>query len=116
MARLPRIPRIPRPSLTSILLGAIVLVQVPLWFGEGGWRHVWRLERQIQAKAEQAELQKQRILELQAEVDDLKRSAKAAEERARYELGLIQPGERFVQWVQPNAESSAPTRLPGPAR
>jgi cell division protein FtsB len=113
---LSRLSRFPRPSLTSILLGAIVLVQVPLWFGEGGWRHVWRLERQIEAKSLEAERQQQRILELQAEVDDLKRSPKAAEERARYELGLIQPGERFVQWVQPNAESTAPAPPPGPVR
>lgn len=92
-------PRLPKISLTSILLTVLVLIQFPLWFGEGGWIRVWRMEQQIEAKARQNEAQRQQILSLEAEVRDFKRSPRAAEERARFELGMIQPGERFVQWV-----------------
>lgn len=106
-----RLPALPRISLTRILLVGLLLLQFPLWFGEGGWIRVWWLERQIDQKLVQNDQQKYRIRELEAEVRDLRKSPRAAEERARYELGLILPGERFVQWVPPaNAESLKPGR------
>lgn len=105
--------RLPRPSLTQILLGALILLQFPLWFGQGGWIRVWRLERQIEAKQLENDARRLRIAELEGEVRDFKKSPRAAEERARYELGMIMPGERFVQWAEPaspaaTAGSAAP--------
>lgn len=93
--------KLPKPSLTNILVAVLVLVQFPLWANEGGWAAVWRLERQIVAKQGDNEAKRQRVLELEAEVRDFKKSPRAAEERARYELGLINPGERFLQWGSP---------------
>jgi cell division protein FtsB len=90
-------------SLTKVLVIALLLIQFPLWFGSGGWIRVWMLERDVAAKQEENLAREQRIRELEAEVKDLKRNPKAAEERARYELGLIAPGERFLQWGQPKA-------------
>jgi len=103
-------------SLTRVLVVALIAMQFPLWFGQGGWIRVWRLEREIDQKAKLVQDKQQQILSLAAEANDLKSGPKAAEERARYELGLIMPGERFVQWVQPNAVSSgqAPQGLPSP--
>lgn len=102
-------------SLTKILVISLILIQFPLWFGSGGWIRVWLLERQVTAKEQENLAREQRIRELEAEVQDLKKNPKAAEERARYELGLIAPGERFLQWGQPqgdkpaaNGESSSP--------
>jgi cell division protein FtsB len=103
-------------SLTKVLVIALVLIQFPLWFGSGGWIRVWLLERDVAVKEEENLARQQRIRELEAEVHDLKKNPKAAEERARYELGLIAPGERFLQWGQPkndktaaNAGSSSPS-------
>jgi cell division protein FtsB len=93
--------KLPRPSLTNILLAVLVLLQFPLWANEGGWGAVWRLERQILAKQNDNDIKRQRVLELEAEVRDFKKSPRAAEERARYEMGLINPGERFLQWGSP---------------
>lgn len=93
--------RFPRPSLTSILVVALLLLQFPLWFGQGGWIRVWRLERQVEAQEAVNEAKRQRIRELEAEVTDLRNNPNAAEERARYELGLMKPGERFLQWGEP---------------
>jgi cell division protein FtsB len=80
---------------------ALVLLQFPLWFGQGGWIRVWRLEHQIEAQEAANEAKRQRIRELEAEVTDLRTNPNAAEERARYELGLMKPGERFLQWGEP---------------
>ncbi|MBU3724825.1 MAG: cell division protein FtsB [Burkholderiaceae bacterium] len=93
--------RLPRPSLTQLLLLALILLQFPLWFGQGGWIRVWRLERQIEAKHIENDAKRLRVAELEGEVRDFKKSPRAAEERARYELGMIMPGERFVQWAEP---------------
>lgn len=102
--------KFPKPSLTNVLLGALILLQFPLWFGDGGWIRVWRFERQIEARQMDNEAKRLRIAELEGEVRDFKKSPRAAEERARYELGLILPGERFVQWgapVDPSAAAAA---------
>jgi cell division protein FtsB len=98
--------RLPRPSLTNILLGVLILLQVPLWFGQGSWLRVWHLERQLQARLTENDARRLRIAELEGEARDLRRSPRAAEERARYELGMIMPGERFVQWGTPAAAPS----------
>jgi len=100
--------KLPTPSLTSVLLGALILLQFPLWFGQGGWIRVWRLERQIEVREIENEARRQRILELEAEVRDFKSSPRAAEERARYELGLVMPGERFLQWATPPRPAASP--------
>ena len=107
-------------SLTKVLVIALVLIQFPLWFGSGGWIRVWLLEREVTVKEQENLARQQRIRELEAEVQDLKKNPKAAEERARYELGLIAPGERFLQWGQPqsekpsaNAASSSPPSQKG---
>jgi cell division protein FtsB len=102
-------------NLTKILVGVLILIQFPLWFGDGGWIRVWWLERDITQKNLQLEVKRQRILELEAEARDLKVNPKAAEEWARYELGLIKPGERFVQWAKPATLTPAPTPAPSSA-
>ncbi len=99
--------RLRKPRFTTILLVALLLLQFPLWFGQGGWIRVWRLEQQMDAKIVENQAKQQRVRELEAEVRGFKNSPRAAEERARYELGLIQPGERFVQWGTPQAQEPA---------
>jgi cell division protein FtsB len=96
--------RLRKPRFTTILLVALLLLQFPLWFGQGGWIRVWRLEQQMDAKIIENQAKQQRVRELEAEVRGFKNSPRAAEERARYELGLIQPGERFVQWGTPQVQ------------
>jgi cell division protein FtsB len=82
------------------LLGVIVLLQWPLWFGKGGWLRVWDVDRQLVAqRAVNRELET-RNAGLEAEVKDLKTGYEAIEERARFELGLIRRDEIFVQVPQ----------------
>jgi cell division protein FtsB len=81
----------------SVLL---LLLQYPLWLGKGGWLRVWELDLQLMIQREQNFRLEQRNAGLDAEVRDLESGTDAIEERARYELGLVLPGEIFVQVPQ----------------
>ena len=85
--------------LIAILLVILLLLQFKLWFGEGGFTEVGRLEERVTAQIEENEVLQQRNNELQAEVEDLRERLDAVEERARNELGLIKEDEEFYQVV-----------------
>jgi cell division protein FtsB len=86
--------------LAGILGALIVLVQVPLWLGKGGWLRVWEVDRQLDAQRAKNEQLQARNQALDAEVRDLKQGLDALEERARYELGMIKSDEVFFQIVE----------------
>ena len=85
--------------LIGFLLIALLVLQGMLWFGDGGYRNVQRLEVRLEEQAANNEVLVQRNLELQAEVEDLRERLDAVEERARNELGLIREDEEFYQVV-----------------
>jgi cell division protein FtsB len=88
-------------ALAAALAGLIVVLQYPLWFGKGGWLRVRDLDRQVVAQQAANAGLKARNDALDAEVRDLKQGLEAAEERARYELGMIRKDEVFYQIVAP---------------
>ncbi len=85
--------------LLAILLVILVLLQLKMWFGEGGYRDVQRLAERVEEQARENEALAQRNRELQAEVEDLRQGLEAIEERARSELGMIKEDEEFYQVV-----------------
>lgn len=85
--------------LLAILLLILILLQLKMWFGEGGFSDVRRLEQRVEEQAGENEALAQRNRELQAEVEDLRQGLGAVEERARSELGLIKENEEFYQVV-----------------
>jgi len=88
-------------KLLAGLLGAlIVLIQVPLWLGKGGWLRVSEIDRQVTAQQRTNAQLEARNVALEAEVRDLKQGLEAIEERARYELGMIKSDEVFFQVVE----------------
>ena len=87
--------------VTLVLIVVLILLQFKLWLGEGGYTEVKRLETRVEAQRQQNDQLFQRNAELQAEVEDLRERLDAVEERARNELGLIKPGEKFYQVVPP---------------
>ena len=101
--------RIRREGLTWALTCAIVLLQYPLWLGEGGWLKV--RERATSIDTQQALNQRLQIrnTSLLAELSDLKQGRDAIEERARNELGMIAPDEWFVRVVSADAVQSGKT-------
>lgn len=87
--------------IALVLIALLLLLQVKLWVGEGGWNQVEALEATVATqRAENARLT-QRNDALNAEVEDLKGGRAAIEERARAELGMIKPGETFYRTVEP---------------
>ena len=94
--------------LALILLAVLILLQVKLWAGAGGWSEVGVLEQTVAVQTEENAELEQRNAALAAEVDDLKRGQAAVEERARAELGMIKPGEVFYRVVDP--EKAAPAK------
>lgn len=93
--------------LVVVLLVLLVLLQWRLWFGPGGMRTVWQLERAVEAQqAENLDLER-RNRSLAAEVEDLKQGLEAIEERARSEMGMIKEGEIFYQTIERPARRNA---------
>jgi cell division protein FtsB len=93
-----------------LLFLLVVALQYPLWLGRGGWLRVWEIDKALQARRALNQGLEQRNARLDAEVSDLKSGTDAIEDRARYDLGLIRPGEVFVQVPQ----KPEPSEKPGP--
>lgn len=94
------------PALILFLL--LLLLQYPLWLGHGGYLQVRESSRQLKTLQDANQKLEQRNAGAVAEVKDLKNGYDAIEERARYEIGLIKPKEKFVQ--VPDAPLSSPNK------
>ena len=83
--------------ITLALVFLLLLIQLPLWLGKGGWLRVSELEAQVSAAQARSEELKARNAKLESEVRDLKDGTGAVEERARYELNMIKQNEIYIQ-------------------
>ncbi|WP_426105524.1 cell division protein FtsB [Massilia sp. TSP1-1-2] len=103
--------------ITLALATLLLLVQLPLWLGKGGWLRVSELESSVAAAKTRTEELKARNAKLTSEVDDLKDGTGAVEERARYELGMIKQNEVFIQILGANGQpKESATPLPPPPK
>jgi len=91
-----------------VLLGILLLLQYPLWFGSGGVFTVWQLNREIAAQKKENTQLKERNQTLEAQVNDLKQGFEVIEGRARSELGMVKKGEIFYQVIDPGAANATP--------
>ena len=96
--------------LLLVLALLLAWLQYRFWFGPGNSGEVMTLEAQVQHQERDNEGLQQRNDALAAEVQDLKEGQAAIEERARSELGMIKPGEKFYRVVE-----DAPVLPPRPA-
>ena len=91
-----------KPSRLFIIaaLVALGLLQYKLWISPNGLTQYWHLKSQIvEMNRENMEL-KTKNAHISAEVNNLKQSNEAIEERARNNLGLVKSSETFYQIVQ----------------
>jgi cell division protein FtsB len=99
--------------ILALVLGALLLaIQVPLWFGKGGWLRVNELERQVEAQRAANEKLTARNAEVAAEVVSLRDGREAIEERARRDLNMVREGEIFFQVVAPKLDPVAAPASP----
>ncbi|WP_045727286.1 MULTISPECIES: cell division protein FtsB [unclassified Xanthomonas] len=101
--------------LLLVLAGLLAWLQYRFWFGPGNSGEVLVLESQVEHQKRDNEGLQQRNAALAAEVKDLKDGEAAIEERARSELGMIKPGEKFYRVVENAPVSKAPDADPSPA-
>ncbi len=88
-------------KLLIFCLGVLLLLlQIKLWAGAGGFAEVDKLEHSVAQQEALNAVYRQRNDALIAEVDDLKNGLTAVEERARTDLGMIKEGETFYQVMQ----------------
>ncbi|MDR0379503.1 MAG: cell division protein FtsB [Candidatus Accumulibacter sp.] len=93
-----------------LLIALIVLLQYPLWLGNGGWLRVWDGTRKLEQQRESNHQLEARNAGLDAEVRDLKQGYDAIEERARLDLGMIHHDEIFVHTLDPGERRDAGAR------
>ncbi|WP_028311420.1 cell division protein FtsB [Derxia gummosa] len=97
------------------LFALLVLIQYPLWLGDGGWAKVWEREDTVTLMQARNAGLRMRNAGLAAEVRDLKDGTAAVEERARLQLGMIRNDEVFVQILDANEPAPvAQSLLPPP--
>lgn len=86
--------------ITYTLLGLLLLLQYPLWFGSGGLLTLWQLHQETGIQQEENLRLKERNQILGAKVLNLKKGLDSIEERARTELGMVKKGETFYRVIE----------------
>jgi cell division protein FtsB len=84
------------------LLLILAGLQYRLWVGDNGWRTVKSMKQELAEQAEENNRLRERNRLLEAEVTELKQGVEGIEDRARGELGMIKPGEKFYFIVDDN--------------
>jgi cell division protein FtsB len=82
----------------ALLLGLALLgVQGQFWFGRASVAEVSQLRQHLSQQLKTNTESKQQLVRLRAELKDLREGLEMVEEKARGELGLIEPDEIFVR-------------------
>ncbi len=84
-------------TVALLLLLLLVGIQAQLWEGRGSLGQVREMRRQLAEQQEANNQARQTNERLVAEVQDLREGLDMVEERARSELGMVRPGEIYVQ-------------------
>jgi cell division protein FtsB len=92
--------------LIGILIILLIGLQYKLWLGDGSLSEVVQLSRELDLQKEKLRLLEERNTILEAQVLDLQNGLDAFEEKARNDLGMIKPGETFIQLI-PSANSES---------
>lgn len=89
------------PLSTVSLAILLAAVQADLWLGKGNLRYVWQLEQQLAAQQALNDGQRAANARIEADVNDLAEGLEIVEERARADLGMVEPDEILVQIKPP---------------
>jgi len=78
--------------LLLLILGGL---QYRLWLGANSWQTVKIITNELSLQQKENDQLRERNRVLDAEVTELKQGLDGIEERARSDLGMIKPGEKF---------------------
>ena len=78
----------------------LLILQYSLWVGTGSMAEVHHLQQQLSAQQQQINAHKRRNQQLESEIHSLQHQTRAVENRARYELGMVRPGETYYHIVR----------------
>ena len=81
--------------LMFFLVALLVLLQIRLWFGEGGISNKIALDKQWESQRQINEEHSLRNQLIAQEVESFKTNLDSLEEKARKDLGMIKDGEVF---------------------
>jgi cell division protein FtsB len=81
----------------------LLAMQLELWFGDDRRPRLKTLEQEVAEQTATNQALAETNADLRAEVENLTQGKEAAEERARSELGLIEPDETYYQIAEVDA-------------
>ena len=82
---------------TMILFLFLISVQLVLWFGQGGWLATIAKQNNFLELKKAVREDEEVLLKLRAEARDLQEGHRSIEERARFQHGMLEKGEVFIQ-------------------
>lgn len=103
-------------KLIAFLILIIAGLQYRLWLGDGGIKEYRDTLLRIDELRIEGEQRRARNAAIAADVADLRDGTDAIEERARRDLGLVKPGETFVQVYEPPSATTPNPKSDGSAR
>ena len=86
--------------VNGVLLFLLVVMLWTRWFGAGGANELKEKQYLYELQLEKNKQLLARNEQLKAEVLDLQQGLEAIEERARSEMGMVKPGETFIQVIE----------------
>lgn len=89
--------------LLIVFLGiTLFYFQYLFWFGENGWFEHQKAENAVSELNEKYQRLDARNKMIEAEIENLQKGLEALEERARMQLEMVKPDERFYRIVPKN--------------
>lgn len=89
--------------LLIVFLGiTLIYFQYLFWFGENGWLDYQKAESAVKELTQRHDKLEARNKMIEAEIDNLQRGLEALEERARMQLEMVKPNERFYRIIPKN--------------
>lgn len=89
--------------LLIVCLGlTFAIFQYLFWFGENGWFDLQKTNDTVSELSERHDKLAARNKMIEAEIENLQKGVEALEERARMQLEMVKPNEKFYRIIPKN--------------
>tara|TARA_B100000029_G_scaffold472105_1_gene512340 strand:- start:567 stop:869 length:303 start_codon:yes stop_codon:yes gene_type:complete len=90
--------------LISALVSIFAVLQYELWLGKQNVFDLYQLDKHIKEAVETNSELRERNDKLHEDIIDIKNRSEAIEAQARFDLGLIKPGETYYHIMRSNSK------------